>query len=372
MLMRFAFALYRYFPHGGLQCDMLRMAQEAVRRGHTVDIFCHQWRGDIPPDMNIIPLSARGLTNQGKMASFGESFRMALAARPAYDTVVTFNRIPGGNFYFAADNCLAAEWPQKHSALTLKLNPRYRKFLEMEAQVMAQEKCRIFYIVPRQKEQYQQVYGVADERFIYLPPGMNTACCRPENASEIRLNMRRELNIADDEIVLIQVASNFLLKGVDRTLAAAASLPEEFRKKVKIVIVGACKPGVCGKVAERPELAGRVIFTGGRKDVPDFLQAADLMIHPARSEATGTVIIESIAAGVPVVTSKECGFWNFAAEIDPALVIPQEFEQTALNAAVLNALNNMDELKRKTITYGAEADFCRRAGVAVDCMEEKR
>jgi UDP-glucose:(heptosyl)LPS alpha-1,3-glucosyltransferase len=96
------------------------------------------------------------------------------------------------------------------------------------------------------------------------------------------------------------------------------------------------------------------------------------MIHAARSEATGTVLIESLAAGLPVVTSYVCGFGNYPAEVDPALVIGEKFEQSELNAAVLYALNNLDELKNKTIVYGSKADFYRRAQVAVDHMEKKQ
>lgn len=370
--MRFAFALYRYFPHGGLQCDMLRMAQEAVSRGHTVDIFCHQWRGDVPAGLNVILLPARGLTNQGKMASFERSFQEALSKRPSCDTVVTFNRIKGGDFYFAADNCLAVEWKQKHSPLQLKLNPRYRKFLEMEAGVMAQPDCRIFYIVNRQKEEYQKAYNIPDERFIYLPPGMNTACRRPENALEIRQKMRKELGLTDEEIMLVNVSSNPFLKGCDRLLYAATSLPQNIKDKLRIFMIGANKTGMFSKLAATLGLTDKVFFMGGRNDVPDFLQAADLMIHAARSESAGNVIIEAIAAGLPVVTSYVCGFGNYPAEVDPALVIGEKFEQSELNAAVLYALNNLDELKNKTIVYGSKADFYRRAQVAVDHMEKKQ
>ena len=42
----------------------------------------------------------------------------------------------------------------------------------------------------------------------------------------------------------------------------------------------------------------------GREDMKqrrnDLLLAADLLIHPARNEATGTVLIEALAAGLPV------------------------------------------------------------------------
>ena len=48
--MNFAFAIFKYFPFGGLQRDMLRMAEAAVRRGHRVTVFASSWDGDPPPD----------------------------------------------------------------------------------------------------------------------------------------------------------------------------------------------------------------------------------------------------------------------------------------------------------------------------------
>ncbi len=372
--MKFAFVLYRYFPHGGLQCDMMRMLQEALRRGHSVDLYCRDWRCDEPPPAgcNLIGISSGGLTNHGKMDAFARAVRKKLAAEQgAYDAVTVFNRMGGGDLYFAADNCLAEEWRQKHHPWMLKLNPRYRTFLRLEQQVCAKDSpCRIMYIVPRQKEQYQCAYGLPDERFWYLPPGMNTACRRPENWQEIRQQKRAELGVADDEILLMLVGSNFRCKGGDRMIRAAASLPEQFRKKMKVFLVGACPPAGCSALAESLGIAKQVIFTGGRSDVPALLQAADLMIHPARSEATGTVLIEAIAAGLPVIASKACGFWNFVAEIDPALAVEEPFEQENLDKTVLYALEHLPALKERTAVCGMTADFYRRAEVAVDLMEE--
>lgn len=372
--MKFAFVLYRYFPHGGLQCDMMRMLQEALRRGHSVDLYCHDWRSAEPPPegCRLIVVSSGGLTNHGKMKAFAGAVRKRLAAGyGSYDSVTVFNRMGGGDLYFAADNCLAEEWQQKHHLWMLKLNPRYRTFLELEQQVCAKDSpCRIMYIVPRQKEQYQHAYGLPDERFRYLPPGMNTACRRPENWQKIRQKKRAELGIAEDELLLMLVGSNFRCKGGDRVVRAAASLPEQFRKKMKVCLVGACSPAGCNSLAESLGIADQVTFTGGRSDVPALLQAADLMIHPARSEATGTVLIEAIAAGLPVVATKACGFWNFAAEIDPVLAVDEPFSQESLNKTVLYALEHLPKLKEQTAICGMNADFYRRAEIAVDLMEQ--
>ena len=46
--MRFAFALFKYFPFGGLQSDMLRIAECAAARGHEVTVFTGAWEGPGP------------------------------------------------------------------------------------------------------------------------------------------------------------------------------------------------------------------------------------------------------------------------------------------------------------------------------------
>ncbi len=370
--MKFAFILYRYFPHGGLQCDMMRMLQEALRRGHSVDLYCRDWRADEPPPdgCRFIPVRSGGMSNHGKMKKFSDTVQKMLAGIH-YDAVVAFNRVAGGDLYFAADNCLAVEWKEKHSPWILKWSPRYRTFLELERTVCNLEHgSRILYIVPRQKEQYQAAYGLPDDRFRYLPPGMNIACRQPENWRELRAKKRRELNIKDDELLLMIIGSDFQRKGGDRLLYAAASLPDKIRSRLKVCLIGACSPAGFDSLAESLGIRDKVLFTGGRNDVPELLQAGDLMIHPARSESAGNVLIEAIAAGLPVVTNKVCGFWNFPAEIDPALVIGEQFVQEELNTAVAYALSRLPELKAQTIAYGKTADFYRRAEVAVDEMEK--
>ena len=63
--MNFAFAIFKYFPFGGLQRDMLRMAVCAAGRGHRVTVFTASWKGEEPPEgIQVRILKARGWTNQ--------------------------------------------------------------------------------------------------------------------------------------------------------------------------------------------------------------------------------------------------------------------------------------------------------------------
>jgi UDP-glucose:(heptosyl)LPS alpha-1,3-glucosyltransferase len=95
------------------------------------------------------------------------------------------------------------------------------------------------------------------------------------------------------------------------------------------------------------------------------------MVHPARKEAAGSVIVEALAAGLPVIASGECGFANFAAESGGcALKVP--FDQSELNRCLEEFLDEetLARLKKDAVAYGAKGDFRRRASLAVDILEQ--
>lgn len=368
--MKIALALFKYFPHGGLQRDFMRITTELLKRGHDVTLFTSSFDGAVPEKLNIVFLETKSLTNHGKAAEFEKLFA---AAAVGYDVKLGFNRISGLDFYFAADNCIMSEAMAVYPEWFLKLSPRHRSILRQERAVLTPEsQTGIFYITEKQKKDYQKFYKTPDERFFYLPPGLNEACFRSADAEERRSRKRSEYNIAADETVLILIGSFFEGKGADRLLRSVASLEENIRQQCRIAIVGNMPQKKCFKLCRTLGIPEKqLIMPGAASDVPDWLLAADLMVHPARKEATGTVIVEAIAAGLPVIASSECGFANFAAESGGyALSFP--FDQQELDKTLRCALQqeHLAVLKKAAVEYGAKADFRRRASVAVDILEQ--
>lgn len=368
--MRIALAIFKYFPHGGLQRDFMRIAKELLKRGHDVTVFTRSFEGEVPDGLKVEILKLSAFTNHGKAAEFGVLFSKAAAG---FDLRFTFNRIPGADFYFAADNCIMSEALGAYPEWFLKISPRHRAILQQERSVMElASKTKIFYIVGRQKEDYRKFYGTQEERFFYLPPGLNDECFRTADAEEKRRAKRSKLGIKEDELLLLLVGSFFEGKGADRLLRAVGALPACLKEKCRIAIVGNMprKPceKLCRKVGISPE---KLLMPGPANDVPLWLLAADLMVHPARKEATGTVIVEALAAGLPVIASSECGFANFAADAGGcALTLP--FDQQELDRTLEDFLQDekLSLLKEKAIAYGAKADFRRRAAAAVDILEQ--
>jgi UDP-glucose:(heptosyl)LPS alpha-1,3-glucosyltransferase len=70
----------------------------------------------------------------------------------------------------------------------------------------------------------------------------------------------------------------------------------------------------------------------GRSDIPRFLLGADLLLHPAYNENTGTVLLEAVVAGLPVLTTAVCGYAHYIGDADAGVVVSEPFEQARLDA----------------------------------------
>ena len=364
--MNLLLALYRYFSGGGLQNDTLRFAQEAARRGHHVTILCTSWEGEPPQDIEVVIRPVHAWTNHGAMKHFARTVTDYRLTHPI-DVSLAMNRIPGCDAYFVADSCLASTMPERHHPLILSCLPRYCAFLRQEALVCSPHAhTQLLYIAQPQLQDYSRIYHLPPERLVYLPPGMDGRCRLHEDSS-IRQTLRTRLGLPHDTTALVLVGTNLQRKGADRALQALVSLPADL--KAHFFLIGMDAPGKVAKLAAMTGVdSARFTFLGARHDVPDLLQAMDLMVHPAREEGTGTVLVEAIASGLPVICSGACGFASFVQEATDT-VLQEPFRQQELNDLLASSIRRLAELKRLTRQYAATQDFTARSRVAVDRLE---
>lgn len=372
MKAKLAFCLFKYFPYGGLQGDFLRIALECERRGFEIIVFTRSWEGEIPGGFDVrqqVPADA--VSNHGKAKKFARWVCRELEKNPV-DGVVGFNRMPGLDVYFASDNCYAEKATTQRNLL-YRFMPRCRTYSLLEEAVFSiGSNTEILLISERQKVGYRSYYGTPEERLHLLPPGMDRARRRPENAGEIRARLRTELGVAQDEQLLIQVGSGFVTKGVDRSIRALAALPDEITQKTRLLIVGRDRASRFIRLAEQLDVADRVDFLGGRNDVPELLVAADLMIHPAINEAAGIVLLEALAAGLPVLCTEACGHSPHVARSDGGKVLSGPFDQSRLNKLLHGLLQHEDlaALGECALAYADETDLYSQHEHAADFIEE--
>jgi len=337
--MQLAFCLYKYFPFGGLQRDFLRIALTCQARGHDIRVYALEWQGEVPPGFELVRVPVKAFANHGRYAKFPAWVQADLRRRPA-DRVVGFNKMPGLDVYYAADPCYEDKARRLRKPL-YRYSPRYRHFSAYERAVFAPEvHTEILTISPAQQALFAQYYGTPQRRFHPLPPGIAPDRRAPANAAEIRAAFRREFRLADDDLLVVQIGSDFPRKGLDRTLAAIGALPEPLKRRTHLIALGADDPKPFLDQARTLGIAGRMSLPGGRSDVPRFLLGADLFTHPARHENTGTVLLEALVAGLPALVSGACGYAHYIAEADAGRVIAEPFDQGAMNTTLAQMLGD--------------------------------
>lgn len=121
-------------------------------------------------------------------------------------------------------------------------------------------------------------------------------------------SQRQSLGLSDDELVIGMIGQISRRKGVDIFLATAQRLIDKGHD-ARFLIIGPQAHGeedfykAVTAQASAGTMKNRVMFLGSRRDIPDLLKSMDIFFFPTRAEPFGLVVIEAMAAGLPVIAS---------------------------------------------------------------------
>jgi UDP-glucose:(heptosyl)LPS alpha-1,3-glucosyltransferase len=149
-------------------------------------------------------------------------------------------------------------------------------------------------------------YGLPRELVEVIHPGHDPRRFHPDphdaRAAELRAQLGAEL------VVGLITSGDFEKRGVRPFLEALALLPRGLRARLGVVVVGKdAQPETYASLAERSGLGGRIRFLEPRADVETLYRALDLYVHPAHFEEFGMCVLEAMACGTPVLTSRRVG-----------------------------------------------------------------
>lgn len=179
--------------------------------------------------------------------------------------------------------------------------------------------------------------GILPERSFVLYNGVDLDAFRPRPAT---CYLHRELGIAAGSMLVATIGQLGLRKGWDVWLEAAHRLADA-GIDLHLLLVGerySSKQEALDfehqvrSAAEQGALRGRCHFLGTRADIPQLLNECELLVHPARQEPLGRVLLESAASGTPVVATEVGGTREIFPESEARLVAPDD--PAALAAAV--------------------------------------
>jgi glycosyltransferase involved in cell wall biosynthesis len=158
---------------------------------------------------------------------------------------------------------------------------------------------------------------------------------------------RERLRVSPDERVLLSIGRLSKEKAHGDLLEAFKHLSEANRDlNVKLLIVGEGPEREKLMAAARSTgISERVVFTGQVKNVQPFYAIADVFVLSSHSEGSPNVLLEAMAANVPVVATAVGGVPEMVKNEESALLVPP-MNPAAMAAAVSSLIRNRELAQR--------------------------
>jgi UDP-glucose:(heptosyl)LPS alpha-1,3-glucosyltransferase len=164
----------------------------------------------------------------------------------------------------------------------------------------------------------QVIYnGIDTTRF---SPAASRTAARAEVQDLVQARM-------SDSVVLLFVGYSFRRKGLAQVIRAMAAVGEE---RLELWVAGGDDPIPYQRLARELGVEERVRFLGHRSDVAGLMRAADAFVMPASYEPFGLVLLEALACGTPVITSRAAGVAELMTDGREGYTVSDPFDTSEL------------------------------------------
>ncbi|MBF0462960.1 MAG: glycosyltransferase family 4 protein [Magnetococcales bacterium] len=299
----------RYTPFGGAE-RFLDRAMGALRAdGVHLTLLARSWSGEVA-GLQTLSCNPPGWGRLWRDMSFACCVRRQLR-RHHFDLVQSHERIAGCDLYRAGDGVhrvwleqrgRTLGWPGR---LATAWSPYHRYVLAAERRLFESSRLRAVICNSEMvRAEIARCFVIDPAKLHVIYSGVDSERFHPSLRERWRVETRQRWSIPPEAFVLLFVGSGFARKGVPILLEAMAQLPAS----VWLWVVGQDRQsGAMQRRARRLGLGQRVCFTGGQRGVESFYGAADGLVLPTLYDPFPNVALEGMAAGLPLVTSHQCG-----------------------------------------------------------------
>lgn len=204
------------------------------------------------------------------------------------------------------------------------------------------------------KEEYLKL-DIPEDRIRIIPNGVNVSEFASRRKSNKSLNIRKDFNIDDDACLILTVGRYHPKKGFDQIPEIASKLQEKGVKFNWLVVGGdsdqlqqkfpECKNLNIRTIEKFSKSAGENVFTLPASGLIDLYCSADIFAFPTLIETFGMVLVEAMAAGLPIVTTESEGVKDVIIQNETGIkTTPGDSEEFA--EAVFNLIKD-DSVKKR-------------------------
>jgi len=174
-----------------------------------------------------------------------------------------------------------------------------------------------------------------------------------------RAEIRREIGVSDDDIVLLHMSNVRPVKRVDDILEAVSLLRNRRRARLLILAGGDFSPYIAE--LDRRGIRDMVTVLENIPEIGDYPNACDIGVYASEQESFGLGILETLAYGKPVVATRIGGIPEVVTHGRTGMLVP--VRQPAALAEAIDQLID-DTSLRETLGREAKRDVAERFNAA--------
>lgn len=308
--MKIALIRQRYNAFGGAERFVERAVEALATEGSTtMTLLARSWSGETS-GAGFLRCDPYYVGRTWRDWSFARAACAAVSAG-AFDLVQSHERIACCDIYRAGDG-VHAQWLENRSRvlgpaarLVQSVSPWHRYTLAAERRLFASPRLKAVICNSRMvADEVKRHFGVDESRLELIYNGVDLDRFHPRLKAQHRSAVRAQLGIPESDMMFLFVGSGFERKGVPALLEAFSRAGGS----AHLVIVGADRrASALQSRAQSLGIAARAHFPGPQRDIAAWYAAADCFVLPTLYDPFPNAVLEAMACGLPVITSRQCG-----------------------------------------------------------------
>ena len=320
--MNIALCYDQVFPaRGGCSTYITDLARCLVADGHEVHLYACAWEAaSLPAALGYHRLTLPRGPRFLRPWRFGAACERAVDAG-GHQVSVGFDKTWGQDVLYPQGGLHVASVKHnlhKYSGRALRGLARLAKCCDLahwsfaaleRRQYLGRKRPLIIVNSEMVRNHFQRIYGRDSAELRVLYSAIDASRFAAHDRPRRRVEWRQHWGIRRQETVGLFVAMNYRLKGLEPLLRAVRRLPAG--SAFRLLVAGNRRTQRYERLARRLGIADRVYFLGPRRDMLNCYFAADFLVHPTFYDPCSLVVLEALACGLPVITSR----YNGASEL---------------------------------------------------------
>ena len=313
------FLMVNNFETGGTERQFVTLAQELYQSPFQLSLGCINRKGPLAADMGAV-----------SEFDLGGSFHNSQAVRSGSRLVRHLRRekIAVAHSFDFYTNLLLISCA--HLARVPVVIGSFRNLgdlltpIKLRVLLAAFHRCECVVCNSLAAAQVLAGHGLSRQKIVVIPNAirrelfLRTSPLLPHDPAKVRIGIIARMNSRK--------------KGHQLFLSAAQKLASKYPEVEFIVAGDGTIRGEFEKMAANLGLTNRTHFIGDCQDVPALLASLDITVNCSASESQSNSLLESMAAGVPVVASRVGGNPEIIQESETGLLVPPNDVQSLADA----------------------------------------